>query len=240
MSASNSLSPKQPGASVQRLRSAPIHHAQTAHQFALTVVRRAILTGELAAGSRLFQEDIADRLGLSTTPVREALRELAHAGLVNFDPHRGAVVANVTGGEVVSIVEVRFALEPLAVEMAIGSMSRDPIRRLDSLYLGMLGDPESPGWVDKSRRFQRTILNEANRPRLAAILMRLQDASLHYLEISRKQRPDVRTAVNDQLGALLRAIRKHDPAGAAPAVQNQLSFLLELTHLEQPESRTAQ
>ena len=72
---------------------------QTAHEFVRSVLRRAILSGELAGGTRLVQAELAAVLEVSTTPVREALRELASEGLVRFDPHRGAVVQELSGEE---------------------------------------------------------------------------------------------------------------------------------------------
>src|SRR3990172_11947171 len=92
---------------------------QTAHEFVRGVLRRAILNGELASGSRLVQAELAAMLDVSTTPVREALRDLATEGLVQFDPHRGAIVSELSSEDVHAISAFRTVLDPLALGRAV-------------------------------------------------------------------------------------------------------------------------
>ena len=80
---------------------------QTAHEYVREVLRRAILSGDIPVGSRLVQAELATTLEVSTTPVREALRDLASEGLIQFDPHRGAVVSELSGEELQEIYEIR-------------------------------------------------------------------------------------------------------------------------------------
>ena len=81
-------------------------------------LRRGILTGELKPGERLMEIHLANRLGVSRTPIREAIRKLELEGLVTMVPRRGAEVANITEKNLKDVLEVRQALESLAIELA--------------------------------------------------------------------------------------------------------------------------
>lgn len=81
-------------------------------------LRRAILTGELKPGERLMEIHLANRLGVSRTPIREAIRKLELEGLVTMIPRRGAEVAQITEKNLQDVLEVRRALDALCVELA--------------------------------------------------------------------------------------------------------------------------
>lgn len=94
----------------------------TTHQPLRTLVcdelRRLVITGELPPGSRLVEDRLADRLGVSRNPVREALQTLANEGFVTITPRRGAVVAEITAAQAEELFDVRLALESLAARTA--------------------------------------------------------------------------------------------------------------------------
>ena len=81
-------------------------------------LRQAILTGELQPGERLMEIALANRLGVSRTPVREAIRKLELDGLVVMMPRRGAHVAQITEKDLNEVLEVRIGLEEMAVRFA--------------------------------------------------------------------------------------------------------------------------
>ncbi len=81
-------------------------------------LRKAILTGELKPGERLMEIHLADKLGVSRTPIREAIRKLELEGLVIMIPRRGAVVAEITEKSLKDVLEVRRALDMLSAELA--------------------------------------------------------------------------------------------------------------------------
>ena len=93
-------------------------------------LRRAILKGELKPGERLMEIQLAQRLGVSRTPVREAIRKLELEGLVNMMPRRGAVVAEITLQDLEDVLEVRAVLEELAVQKACENITEDQLRDL--------------------------------------------------------------------------------------------------------------
>jgi DNA-binding GntR family transcriptional regulator len=87
---------------------------------ALAELQESILSGELPPGSPLRLEELADRLGMSISPVREAVRRLESLGLAVHVPHRGARVSELAQDDLRDAYEVRLALEPLAVRRAAG------------------------------------------------------------------------------------------------------------------------
>lgn len=82
-------------------------------------LRKAILTGQLKPGERLMEVHLADKLGVSRTPIREAIRKLELEGLVIMIPRRGAEVARITEKSLRDVLEVRRALDALSVELAL-------------------------------------------------------------------------------------------------------------------------
>ena len=88
-------------------------------------LRQAILKGELKPGERLMEIALAERLGVSRTPIREAMRKLELEGLVVMIPRRGAQVANITEKDLNDVLEVRIVLENMAIEKACARMTEE-------------------------------------------------------------------------------------------------------------------
>ena len=93
-------------------------------------LRTSILTGELKPGERLMEIHLADKLGVSRTPIREAIRKLELEGLVTMIPRRGAEVAQITEKNLRDVLEVRRALDALAVELACERITEDELAEL--------------------------------------------------------------------------------------------------------------
>ena len=93
-------------------------------------LRKAILTGELKPGERLMEIHLANRLGVSRTPIREAIRKLELEGLVIMIPRRGAEVAQITEKSLKDVLEVRRALDALCVELACDRIDEEATQQL--------------------------------------------------------------------------------------------------------------
>lgn len=93
-------------------------------------LRQAILKGELKPGERLMEIALAERLGVSRTPIREAMRKLEQEGLVVMIPRRGAQVASITEKDLNDVLEVRIALENMAIEKACARMTAEETEKL--------------------------------------------------------------------------------------------------------------
>lgn len=93
-------------------------------------LRQAILTGEMKPGERLMEIHLANKLGVSRTPIREAIRKLELEGLVIMIPRRGAEVAQITWKNLKDVLEVRKALDVLAIELACERMTEEELQKL--------------------------------------------------------------------------------------------------------------
>ena len=99
-------------------------------------LRQAILTGELKPGERLMEIHLANKLGVSRTPIREAIRKLELEGLVTMIPRRGAEVAQITEKSMNDVLEVRRALDALCVELACDRITEDGLESLKQACIG--------------------------------------------------------------------------------------------------------
>lgn len=139
-------------------------------------LREQILSGEIPAGARLGEAELAGRLAVSRTPIREALSRLASEGLVDLQPNRGARVATWGQQELREIFELRLQLEPFAVRQAVPRISAEDIAELDDLATQMrrAGRPGRAqdlfALVDLNRRFHGRFIELADNEAVAAAL----------------------------------------------------------------------
>ena len=100
-------------------------------------LRKLILTNQIQAGERIKQDEIAQLLGVSRTPVREAIRQLETEGLITTLPYKGAVVASVNKEELEDIYQIRIALEAQATKLACENMTEKDIQALEQIVAKM-------------------------------------------------------------------------------------------------------
>lgn len=217
----------------------PGAYPRTAQQLAYEAVRRAILRGQLAPGTRLTQGDLAARLSLSTTPVREALRRLASEDLVRIDTHRGAIVRGVDKDELREIYEIRLLLEPLAIRKAVLRISDEALDRAESLWRSMNDWSDLGDWAEANRAFHAVFAEAAGSPTLIRITGSLRDSSanyVHWLSVADAALP---ARANEEHRRLLDACRARDADMAAKVEEEHLTstFQAMLAHLPEPETR---
>lgn len=130
-----------------------------------------IVTGRLKAGTLLRQEELAERFGVSPTPVREALRELGARGLVVHELHRGFRVADVRTDTLEEIVQVRALLEPYATELAtplLGGSELDELRAINAA-MGAAAESQEENRI-LNRKFHMRIYEATSSRHLAALI----------------------------------------------------------------------
>lgn len=188
---------------------------RTAHELVRDTLRRSILNGTLAGGTRLVQAEIAAQLQMSTTPVREALRDLAADGLIRIDPHRGGIVHTVDAEEFREIYEIRRILEPYAMRLASDRVEPAELEAAGDLVAAMRDEQDPGAWAELNWRFHRTLVLAARSPRLTAIVNGMQDAAALYVAGSIRRTPGRIAQGNLEHEALLDALRRGDPETAA-------------------------
>lgn len=160
-----------------------------------------ILGGELTSGAALREPELATRLGVSRTPIREALGRLAHDGLVEIKPNRSALVRRLGRAELAHIYQVREALEGMAAELACGKLTRDDFARLKELSAATR-DESSDSYQVSCHRFDvelhRVVAVCSGNPVLAGEIRKFH----HLVQL-------VRDCVGNQEGALRVACREH-------------------------------
>ena len=131
------------------------------HGLRRQAIVRAILTdvfhGKLRAGQRLVTETLANRFGVSHTPIREALIELGASGVVNLLPNRGAVVRKVTARDVREVLQVRKVLECEAVRGAAKRADRATVEAITADIRALAASPAGPDAVVRARELDNTL-----------------------------------------------------------------------------------
>jgi DNA-binding GntR family transcriptional regulator len=191
---------------------------RTAHQHVREALRRAILKGSLAAGTHLVQAQLATQLQVSTTPVREALRDLAAEGLVEFDPHRGAIVHELNLQELLEIFEIRRVLEPLAIQKTVQVITDEELTIIQGIESEMAATKDAAAWTELNWRFHQILELSHSTSRLRNFLKNVQDASSLYVALSVATSPERMARGNEQHQRILQAVHARDAATASALV----------------------
>ena len=137
-------------------------------------IRDRIIQGSLERGARIHQEDLAEELGVSRTPVREALRRLAAEGLVEMRTNRGARVADVGRSDMQAAYEARLVIEPGAARLAAGAGLPAPVARMrTALSAQRRSIPNVRRSFDANREFHIALVHGSGNPFLVQFVQRL-------------------------------------------------------------------
>lgn len=138
-------------------------------------LRAEIVGGRLRPGSPLRQEAIADKLGVSRMPVRDALSQLQAEGLVDWLPNRGAFVSSMSIDECVEIFDLRVMLECDALERAVPHHTDRSLRELRYIQSELEAAQDRESWAAGDRRFHECLYGPCARPRTLEIISALRN-----------------------------------------------------------------
>lgn len=156
------------------------------------VIRDAIFAGTLKPGDRLVEGKLAKELGVGISPVREALYQLEHLGLVTRYPNRGTVVTQLTPTEVNQIFRLRAELETLSVKFAIEAQNRSGLERLQECANQMMAaslEGDSARFFEWDLEFHNQVCRMADNPFLEKCLLTLTTPLFAFVLIRLKQEP---------------------------------------------------
>ncbi|MFD7438204.1 GntR family transcriptional regulator [Streptomyces sp. NPDC059861] len=185
--------------------------APTKSVYVYEELRRRILAGTLEQGQRISQEQLAVELGVSTTPLREALRRLEAEGLVMLDAHRDARVTRLNAEEARSLFEVRERLDPLAAQLAADRRTDADCEVIEAALADLEPLSASAGLEPllAHRAFHRSIYTASHNPLLMSLLEGLWDKADRYRQLILESRPDSpedRERVRQEHAAIAEAI----------------------------------
>ena len=179
-------------------------------------LRRAILRGELKPGERLMEIQLANKLGVSRTPIREAIRKLELEGLVLKVPRKGAEVAEITEKNLRDVLEVRCALEELAVQLACDRIDPERMQQLldaAAHFRDILGTADITELGEADEAFHDVIFQATDNRRLIQLLNNLREQMYRY-RIEYLKKKECYPQLLEEHAAIIQAIREHDKAKA--------------------------
>ena len=175
-------------------------------------LRKAILEGQLKPGQRLMEVQLAEQLGVSRTPVREAIRKLELEGLVVMLPRKGAYVANMSLKDIVDVLEVRASLEGLSASLAAERMHEDDIKKLEKIVQDFK-EHASSGDVEQLLKmdveFHECIFKAANNKRLHQLINSLWE-QVYRFRVTYISDYDSSLSIVEEHNKILDAIEKGD------------------------------
>ena len=197
-------------------------------------LRQAILTGELQPGERLMEITLANRLGVSRTPVREAIHKLEQEGLVIMMPRRGAQVAQITKKDLIEVLEVRLGLEEMAVRFACERMTDGQFTELCQAadeFSAAIDRDDLTALAQADENFHSLICRATGNDCLCGITNNLREQMYRY-RIEHLKNHDARKNLDAEHKAICAALEKRNAEEAQEIlyshIENQQQSIIQM------------
>lgn len=181
-------------------------------ELVFTTLRQAILKGELDPGERLMEIQLADKLGVSRTPIREAIRKLEKEGLVRMIPRKGAVVAGISEKMLTDVLEVRMTLEKMAFTLSVERGKPDFADRLEAAekeFAEAVAKGDIVEMSSKDEAFHFVIYDETGNEKLKELLYALRENMYRY-RMEYLKESAVHQVLMDEHEEIIRCIRERN------------------------------
>ncbi len=175
-------------------------------------LRDAILKGKIEPGERLMEMHLAKKLGVSRTPIREAIRMLEQEGLAVTVPRKGAQVAKMSEKDLMDVLEIRDALDELAAKSACGKMTEKDFAELEQAMTDFeisIKGKDVRAIVEADEAFHNVIYKAADNPRLLTIVLNLKEQMYRYRYEYINDNADYDTLLSEHM-AIIEGLKRQD------------------------------
>lgn len=211
-----------------------IDQAQTLRERIVNILRESIIKGNLKPGERVAESDLADKYGISRTPIREAFRQLETEGFLKVIPRRGAEVTSLTEEDVREFYEVKSLLESYAAKVATEKLTEKDLKRLETLNSSMERFAKSgdiKGFFKADNDFHDIFIQKCGNDKLCNIIQNLLQQFQRFriasfvikgrMEVSVEQHKDIIKACCDRNPGLVEQLVKRNAAHSAKLLAQQ-------------------
>ena len=202
-------------------------------------LRQAILKGELAPGERLMEIQLAEKLGVSRTPIREAIRKLELEGLVLMIPRKGAEVAKISEKSLRDVLEVRRSLEELAIELACQRMTDEEIDQLEqrqNAFKNAIHKGNAMNIAETDEAFHDVIYLGTGNDKLVQILNNLREQMYRY-RVEYLKREEAHPQLIAEHAEIIEYISKGEKKAATDVmckhIDNQVTTVIDVIRTKQ-------
>ncbi|NTU75188.1 MAG: GntR family transcriptional regulator [Anaerolineaceae bacterium] len=216
----------------------PVNNPISLEKMAYDALKKAILTFQLLPGESMVESTLGKQLGISKTPVRDAISRLEKEGLVVKVPFKGTTVTELNHQDVVEIFQIRATLEGLAARLSAERFSPAALEQAN-IVVAQHRQAAARGYIEicaaLNKQFHTLILAESSNQRLAMMMANLDDHLQRYRTLSNFQTGRLEKSVNEHM-TILNALRSHQPEEAEAAMRDHLmSVLAELSRQDLDE-----
>ncbi len=203
------------------MKNKQIERHQTLREKILETIREAILKGDLKPGEKVAEPELAERFGISRTPIREAFRQLESEGFLTVIPRKGAVVADLSERDIQEYYAVKSILEGYAAELAAQNLTDKELAKLETIndrLKALASDGDVKSFYRVHHEFHDTFLKAANNSKLYELIKQLgmKFSRLRMASLSVDGRMEISVAEHEKL---LAAFRSHDGKAAEALVK---------------------
>lgn len=189
-----------------------------------TTLREAIIMGELKPGERLMEVQLAQKMGVSRTPVREAIRKLELEGFVSMIPRKGAHVAKLSVKDIMDVLEVRASLDGLATSLAAERIAENELKELKHIqgqFDNYVEKDNLQGVIKKDVEFHDVIYKASKNDKLIQISNNLREQVYRFRVIYLKDFSSTKEVIREHM-EIYQAIDNKDPGAAREAAENHI------------------
>lgn len=197
----------------KRLQPVNLESYKPLRELVLDAIREAIINGTLKPRERLMEIQLAEELGVSRTPIREALRKLELEGFIVMVPRKGAYVADISFKDIADVFEIRAALEALAAGLAAERITDEELEEMERLVVEKaeaIANQNMERLVQVDTMFHEAIYKASRNERLTSIISNLREQIQRYRTTSLAYPGRMQRSLEEHRG-IVEAIQSRDP-----------------------------